>query len=215
MPHPEGKERVLVFAKAPQPGAVKTRLIPVLGAPGAAELHARLVEHTLATACAACAGALELHCAPDAADPFFQRCGGRYGVALATQHGSDLGERMHCAFVSTLATAARVILIGTDCPALTARHLRQAQLALADGNDAVFVPAEDGGYALIGLARNDARLFQNIPWGGAQVMAQTRERLRSLHWRWHELDTLWDVDRPADYRRLVQSGLLAAGSAHA
>lgn len=215
MPHPDGKERVLVFAKAPQPGTVKTRLIPMLGAQGAAALHARLVEHTLATVCAAHAGVLELHCAPDAADPFFQHCGGKYGLALATQRGGDLGERMHCAFAGALATAARVILIGTDCPALTARHLRQAQLALVDGNDAVFVPAEDGGYALIGLARNDARLFENIPWGSAQVMAQTRERLRSLHWRWHELDTLWDVDRPADYRRLLQSGLLAAGDAHA
>lgn len=206
---------MLVFAKAPQPGTVKTRLIPVLGAQGAAALHARLVEHTLATVCAAHAGVLELHCAPDATDPFFQRCGDQYGLALATQRGGDLGERMHRAFASALATAPRVILVGTDCPALTARHLRQAHLALADGNDAVFVPVEDGGYALIGLACNDARLFKNIPWGSAQVMAQTRERLRSLHWRWHELDTLWDVDRPADYRRLVQSGLFAAGDAHA
>lgn len=206
---------MLVFARAPQPGTVKTRLIPVLGAQGAAALHARLVEHTLATVCAAHAGALELHCAPNATDPFFQLCGSKYGVALATQGSGDLGARMHCAFAGALATATRGILIGTDCPALTAQHLRQAQLALADGNDAVFVPAEDGGYALIGLARNDARLFEGIPWGGAQVMAQTRERLRSLHWRWHELDTLWDIDRPADYRRLVQSGLLAAGDAHA
>lgn len=206
---------MLVFAKAPQPGTVKTRLIPVLGAQGAAALHARLVEHTLATACAAHAGALELHCAPDATDPFFQLCSGKYGVALATQHSGDLGERMFYAFTGALAAATQVILIGTDCPALTARHLRQAHLALADGNDAVLAPAEDGGYALVGLARNDARLFENIPWGGTQVMAQTRERLRSLHWRWHELDTLWDVDRPADYQRLVQSGLPAAGDTHA
>jgi rSAM/selenodomain-associated transferase 1 len=215
MPLPGAEQRVLVFAKAPQPGAVKTRLIPALGAPGAAALHARLVEHTLATACVADAGMIELHCAPSATAPFFRLCGSKYEVALATQHKGDLGERMFRAFTSALAAATQVILIGTDCPALTARYLRQAQLALADGNDAVFVPAEDGGYALIGLARNDARLFENIPWGSAQVMAQTRERLRSLHWRWHELDTLWDVDRPADYRRLVQSGLLAAGDAHA
>lgn len=206
---------MLVFAKAPQPGTVKTRLIPVLGVQGAAALHARLVEHTLATVCAAHAGVLELHCAPDAADPFFQRCGAKYGVALATQHKGDLGERMFRAFASALAAATQVILIGTDCPALTAQHLRKAHMALADGNAAVFVPAEDGGYALIGLARNNARLFENIQWGGAQVMAQTRERLCSLRWRWHELDTLWDIDRPADYRRLVQSGLLAAGDARA
>jgi uncharacterized protein len=78
----------------------------------------------------------------------------------------------------------------------------------------VFVPAEDGGYALIGLSRNDARVFEGINWGGTEVMAQTRERLRGLGWRWHELDTLWDVDRPADYQRLLQSGLLRGNRTH-
>jgi glycosyltransferase A (GT-A) superfamily protein (DUF2064 family) len=79
--------------------------------------------------------------------------------------------------------------------------LWEAQAALAGGNDAVVVPAEDGGYALLGLARCDDRLFADITWGGDTVLAATRERLRALHWRWHELETLWDIDRPADYRR--------------
>lgn len=207
MPPTKSDARVLIFAKAPQPGAVKTRLIPALGAVGAAALHAQLAEHTLAMACAAGAGTVELHCAPDTSDPFFRLCSSKYDVALVAQPSGDLGGRMFAAFAEALATSPRIILIGTDCPGLTAQHLLQAQQALRDGNDAVFVPAQDGGYALIGLGQCSVRLFENIAWGGARVMAQTRERLHALRWRWRELDTLWDVDRPADYQRLLQSGL--------
>jgi glycosyltransferase A (GT-A) superfamily protein (DUF2064 family) len=93
--------------------------------------------------------------------------------------------------------------------------LRQADHALREGADAVFVPCEDGGYALIGLQRVDARLFDCIAWGGDNVMADTRARLTGLGWRWRELETLWDVDRPEDYRRLLASGLLEATRTHA
>ena len=113
----------------------------------------------------------------------------------------DLGERMHRAMERALRRYRRCLLIGTDCPVLTPQHLRDASAALAARNDAVLIPAEDGGYALIGLARCDARLFENIAWGGDTVLADTRERLRQLKWRWHELETLWDIDRPDDYRR--------------
>lgn len=214
MPQTNSDARLLVFAKAPQPGVVKTRLIPALGALGAAALHARLVAHTLEMAGAAGMGGIELHCAPDTSDPFFQHCSSKYGVTLATQTDGDLGKRMHDAFYKALATTSHIILIGTDCPALTAAHLIEARQALQNGNDAVFVPTEDGGYALIGLGGCDARLFENISWGGAQVMAQTREHLRGLRWRWRELATLWDVDRPVDFQRLLQSGLLPAVRAH-
>lgn len=199
---------VIVFARAPQPGAVKTRLIPLLGPEGAAALHVRLVKHALATARAAAFGNVELHCAPDAEDAFFRSCGKHYGVGLAPQAAGDLGARMLAAFETALAAHSRVLLIGSDCPALTARDLRQAERALREGHDAVLVPAEDGGYVLIGLARCDARLFEGIAWSGAGVMAETRTRLATLNWRWHELETLWDVDRPEDYARLMDSGLL-------
>jgi glycosyltransferase A (GT-A) superfamily protein (DUF2064 family) len=115
---------------------------------------------------------------------------------------------MHAAFESVLARHSRALLVGSDCPALTARHLREADQALRDGADAVFVPCEDGGYALIGLRRIDPLLFEGIRWGDDSVMAGTRDRLRSLGWRWRELETLWDVDRPEDYQRLLNSGLL-------
>ena len=212
MPTTSSDIRVVVFAKAPQPGAVKTRLIPLLGAEAAAALHARLVEHALATACAAGIGPVELCCAPRIDDPFFGFCGGRYAISLSPQADGDLGARMLDAFERTLPAARRVILIGSDCPALTASHLRRAAHALAEDSDAVLIPAEDGGYALIGLNRCDALLFHDIEWGSATVMAATRERLRRLQWRWEELETLWDIDRSEDYRRLLAAGLLDPGA---
>lgn len=187
---------------------MKTRLAPALGAKGAARLHARLVRHTLATAIAARCGAVELHCAPRMREPFFLDCRARLGVALRAQGRGDLGERMHRAFARALRERQLAVLIGSDCPALRAADLRRAARLLAQGADAVFAPAQDGGYALIGLRRLSTVLFRGIAWGGAGVMRQTRARLRKLGWRWHELRTVWDVDRPEDLQRLRKSGLL-------
>lgn len=215
MPRTSADNRLLVFARAPRPGAVKTRLIPVLGEEGAAALHARLVERTLATACASGIGQVELWCAPDTVDPFLRCCGGRYGISLISQCEGDLGKRMLHAFEQTLASVPRAILIGADCPALTARHLRDADRLLAAGVDAVVAPAEDGGYALIGLTRCDARLFEGMTWGTSLVMQDTRDRLSALGWQRQELEPLWDVDRPEDYQRLLASGLLDRPESHA
>jgi rSAM/selenodomain-associated transferase 1 len=199
---------VIVFAKAARPGAVKTRLVPLLGEEGAAALHVKLVRHTLDALRAASLKGAQLHCTPGTDDPFFWFCSGHYGVTLHEQAAGDLGQRMLVALKNALANHAAALLVGTDCPALTARHLRQAERVLREGDDAVFVPCEDGGYALVGLKRADAKLFDGIAWGGDQVMSDTRVRLQQLGWRWRELETLWDVDRPGDYDRLVRSGLL-------
>jgi len=202
---------VIVFAKAPRPGSVKTRLVPLLGAEGAAALQVRLVKHALETATKALRP-VELHCAPDANDPFFRFCAGHYGVTVRAQVEGDLGARMLTAFTQSLPEHACVLLIGSDCPALTARHLRQADRSLRDGADSVFIPCEDGGYALIGMKRVEAALFDGMTWGGEHVMADTRARLTALGWRWRELETLWDVDRPEDHARLMDSGLLRSSS---
>ena len=199
---------VIVFARTPSPGAVKTRLIPVLGAVGAAALHTRLAGRTLETVRSASLARIELHGTPDIEHPFFRSSAARFAATLAMQAGTDLGARMQAAFASVLARHPRALLVGTDCPALAARHLWEADQALRDGADAVFVPCEDGGYALIGLRRTDPQLFEGIRWGSDSVMAETRDRLRGLDWRWRELETLWDVDRPDDYARLLNTGLL-------
>ena len=190
---------VIVFARAPLPGTAKTRLIPALGAAGAARLQARLTRRALETARAARPARVEVHGT------------GRLRnvrVPQRAQRGRDLGERMHRALTAGLRRFSRVVLIGSDCPALRARDLRRASRWLAGGALAVFAPAEDGGYALIAVRRNPAGLFDGVSWGTGAVMGETRTRLQRLGWRWRELATVWDVDRPEDYRRLVASGLL-------
>lgn len=200
----------MVFAKAPVPGAAKTRLIPLLGAEQAAALQARLLRHALATASAAGPARIELWCAPDATHPELIAAAQAHGATLHAQHGDDLGERMANAFTSAFQCAPHVLCIGTDCPALTAQHLHDAAAALRANHDAVFAPAEDGGYTLVGLSGNESRIFDNITWSSEHVMQQTRERARACGLHWQELETLWDVDRPEDWQRLQQSGLLDA-----
>jgi len=206
---------ILVFAKAPVAGMAKTRLIPLLGAEQAAALQARLLRHALATASAASPSHLELWCAPDAAHPKLIAAAKAHGASLHAQYGDDLGARMANAFTSALQRAAYVVCIGTDCPALTAKHLNDAAAALRKNHDAVFAPAEDGGYTLVGLSKNEPRVFEDIAWSSARVMQQTRERARACGLHWQELETLWDVDRPEDWHRLQQSGLLDASPAPA
>lgn len=200
--------RIIVFAKAPLPGEVKTRLIPNLGAHGAARLHEALARRTLATAAQAELSPVHLWCAPSAQHPFFADCRARFSVTLHTQQGADLGARMAHALEKTLHECAYAVIIGADCPTLTRDDLREALQALRDGCDAVLGPAEDGGYVLLGVRRADAALFDNIDWGGAEVLDATRARLTALGWRRHELAPRWDVDRPEDIERMRRARLL-------
>ncbi len=207
--------RIAVFAKAPVPGAVKTRLIPALGAEGAARLHRRLVRHGLAVATGAANGmptaarpaSVELWCAPDVTHGFFADCASEFGVSLHAQGIGDLGERMARCFAFA---GGATLLIGSDIPAMDAACLDAAAAALAE-SDAVFVPAEDGGYVLVGLraglgAARDA-VFRDVEWGSERVMQQTRERLGAAGLTWRELPPLWDLDRPGDLARLASCGM--------
>lgn len=192
---------VAILAKAAVPGFAKTRLIPALGAHGAAALQARLIERTVATACAANIGPVTLWGAPDT--KAFAELGQKYPIRLARQPDGDLGERMRVAAED----CCPALMIGTDCPALEPAHLQDAAAALRDGTDVVIIPAEDGGYVLIGLQHPARALFENMPWGTASVMAETRRRAGDLGLALHELSALWDVDVPADLERLRATGL--------
>lgn len=200
--------RLIVFAKAPQPGAVMTRLQGRLGPEGAARLHAALVRRTLAVACGTGLCPVELWCAPAADNPFFTRCADEFGVILRPQRGGDLGERMHHALAAVLQQAPYAVLLGTDCPSLTEDDLRNALACLDEGSDAVMAPAEDGGYVLLGVRRVHRSLFTDVPWGTDRVLAVTRQRVERLRWRRRELRLQWDVDRPEDLQRLAATGVL-------
>lgn len=188
---------VIVMAKAPVAGQAKTRLIPALGAEGAARLAERLLRHALAQALAARIGPVELCCAPDARHAVFAELAGEARVTLSEQVEGDLGARMARALQRALATHERALLIGTDAPALDAAYLRAARDRLAD-HKAVLGPAADGGYTLIGLHRFLPTLFEAMPWSTSQVLEMTREHLRAAGLHHAELPTLHDIDEPAD-----------------
>lgn len=200
----ESPAAILVFARAPVAGEAKTRLIPLLGAAGAARLQQRLTEHALATAIAARAGDVQLWCTPDPGHPFFLACARRYPIALHTQVGATLGERLASAAVRELAGREALLLIGTDCPALTVQHLRDAIDALRD-HAIVIHPAEDGGYTLLGLSRHCPEAFEAIDWGTNRVFRQTLARCARTGRRVAVQEMLWDVDVPADCERLVRA----------
>jgi uncharacterized protein len=186
--------RILVFARAPVAGQAKTRLIPALGAEGAARLHRRLVQRALATACAAGIGNVELWCAPDCDHPFFTDCALAYGCVLQAQPPGDLGARMRAALEAGLPA----LLLGSDAPGLEPGILRDAGRALASGSDCVLVPALDGGYVMIGLSVASPGLFDHMPWGSAEVLVETRRRCTGQSLRLAELRPCPDIDRPAD-----------------
>ncbi|MDG4553559.1 MAG: TIGR04282 family arsenosugar biosynthesis glycosyltransferase [Candidatus Competibacter sp.] len=194
--------RLLIFAKAPVPGRVKTRLAGQLGARGAARLYKKLLRRTLTIAHAARLCPVELWCAPDGRHGFFTACRRVYGVRLRRQCGGDLGRRMNHALNRTLAAGRFAVLIGGDCVSLGATELRAACAELAAGRDAVLGPARDGGYLLVGLRRSRPALFRGIAWGTPAVLAATRRRLRRWGADWAELPRGWDVDTSADLRRL-------------
>ncbi|HRE55504.1 MAG TPA: TIGR04282 family arsenosugar biosynthesis glycosyltransferase [Candidatus Competibacter sp.] len=201
--------RLLIFAKAPVPGRVKTRLAGRLGTRGAARVYQQLLARTLKTAQAARLCPVELWCAPDARHGFFSHCRRAYGVRLRRQGAGDLGRRMKHALDQALREGRQAVLIGGDCASVGAAELRAAFERLASGYDAVLGPARDGGYVLVGLSRPCPPMFRAIPWSAPTVMATTRRRLRQAGIAWFELPVGWDVDTPADLKRLRRSAVLS------
>jgi rSAM/selenodomain-associated transferase 1 len=192
---------ILVFARAPEAGQAKTRLIPKLGPEGAARLHSRLVHLTLDTATAFHNVAIQLWCSPDSHRSFFNQCRATYDVALHTQSGVDLGQRMLNAFSQALADYDWALLIGTDCPDLSIEDFGQAEQDLNNGIDVVLGPAADGGYYLIGLKSPEPNLFRNIPWGSSEVLSCTYTRLKKSGLTFSQLHEHHDIDRPDDLIR--------------
>ncbi len=210
---------IAVFAKAPVPGQVKTRLIPSLGAERAALVYQAMTHHALRIASEIAPAQVSLWCAGDISHPFFASCTQGETPARYRQCEGDIGQRMADCLRHCLVRHEHVLLIGTDAPVLTAIDLRDAAQALRAPVKMVFTPAEDGGYVLVGMRRDDpsslrralAAAFDGIAWSTAAVMAQTRAGCHASGWEagreWIEMPTRWDVDTPADYARAVAAGL--------
>ena len=192
---------IVVFAKAPIAGEVKTRLTPFLSADKAAALHRHLIKHTLRTV--ACLPQCSVELWVGSQHSWWDQLAAQYGLAVFQQRGDNLGERMSFALEDALQRSEQVVIVGTDCPAMSPQYLQQA----FDGIEqygVVIGPADDGGYVLLGLNRPLPMLFNTMPWGSADVLASTVSRLQQAGLNWLELEPLMDIDRPEDFVRLQQ-----------
>lgn len=194
--------RIIVFAKAPVAGLAKTRLIPALGEQGAARLAASMLTHAVDQALASGVGPVELCVTPEPQDSKWSgRLPQSASLNLSDQGTGDLGERMARAARRALDEGQPVLLMGTDCPDLTAERIRSAATCLLT-SDAVLVPAFDGGYVLLGLNRFDDDLFSDIAWSTPSVAQATRSRIEGLGWSLVTLPAQHDIDEPDDLRWL-------------
>lgn len=203
--------RTIILAKAPRPGRVKTRLIPLLGADGAAALAREMLARTVAAARDARIGPVELCASPAIDDAAWADVALPDDIAFSAQRDGDLGARMAHAAERTVARGEAVLLVGTDCAEIGAALLREAARRLAD-TDAVLHPTADGGYAVLGLRRFDRRVFDGIAWSTATVAATTIARLNTLGWSSCIGCELHDVDEPDDLiwlERCLRSGAVA------
>ncbi len=192
-----------IFAKAPIPGFAKTRLVPRLGAEGAAQFQAQLIRRAIAVARKSAIGPVSLWCAPGPEHLFFAEIAAEFSVTLKRQSEGDLGLRLADAF-SVLTMHSPALIMGVDCVVFEKSHLHQCARLLHGGHDAVFVPVEDGGYIAAGLRSFRPEFFTGIPWNTPQVMAETRRRAASAGLRIAETAMLWDIDLPEDYDRAAE-----------
>ncbi|MFN3714961.1 MAG: TIGR04282 family arsenosugar biosynthesis glycosyltransferase [Alcanivoracaceae bacterium] len=199
---------IAVFARPPVAGQVKTRLAATVGDQRALETYQRLLQLTVARVSEA--GCPWMLFSAGASTPLAALAVQAAG-SFHLQEGEQLGERMIRALLVAHRVARRVILIGCDCPALTGAHLQQALAALEE-HEVVVGPAEDGGFWLLGSSAaarwQDTGLLSGVPYGGADALSRTCERLQQQGSISTMLPLLWDLDTEADYWRAVRENLL-------
>ena len=206
---------LVIFAKAPIPGEVKTRLCPPLTPDEAATLHGSFVLDMLERSKTAVVKLKlpfdrYLACAPSSTLVFFKIMEERQGVKLIDQVGDDLGARMSQTCEAMFAQGyTRVLIVGTDVPSLPLDHYKQA-LALLETNDLVLGPALDGGYYLIGLKRTVPDLFVGIPWSTERVLEMTQEKATTLRLKTALLPPWRDIDTIEDLQALIEASILDA-----
>ncbi len=191
-------DHVIVFAKPPLLGRVKTRLIPDLGPELALNAHCEMVDLTLKkVAQLDCSSSLWLSENSQEGASWGQK----YSLPVEVQRSGDLGLKMLDAISKTLAASpAKVVLIGSDCPILSQEDIRDALLWL-DQHDLVILPCEDGGYGLIGMKQRHAEVFSRISWGTPKVTSETLDRARNSNLSVKCGRVIWDVDRVEDWYR--------------
>lgn len=196
--------RIAVFTREPVLGEVKTRLHAAIGARRALHLQRAMTRRIVATVVSSKLAGLDLWVSSKPSHEFFLSLCNKKDIY--NQNGDNLGAKMRFTSRQTLARAEvdTLLIIGTDCPAMSHSYLNSALTVLAEGNEVVIGPAEDGGYVLLGLRRHIPQLWDGIAWGTASVLGETLDRLQSIGLKYQLLQPLWDVDRPEDLLRLRQ-----------
>ena len=192
---------MVILTKAPVLGQVKTRLQPLLGEAETLKLYLALLEDTVQRHANA-DYAVQLAVAGHLQHPEIVRLAHTYAIGVVAQVGENLGARMQHLAEQALCQYDQVVLVGCDCPALDVDTVAHA-FDVLQNYPVVVAPAEDGGYVLLGLREISPLLFEDIVWGGAQVLSDTLARVKKLGWEVGMLDTFWDIDRPMDYQRYV------------
>jgi len=210
-------ERLILFAKRPRLGAVKTRLVPPLRPNEALALYEAILEDQLrfVRSLATEDRAVEI-CSDEAWTPRGPLAEASADLAASEQGPGDLGARMLRAFERSFrGGAARAVIVGADCPTLPASRVEEAFARLVAGAGAVVSPAEDGGYVLIGLKELVPALLADVPWGGPEVMHVTRQRAEGASVDLIELDSWYDVDDARDLARVHRDLARPGGRARA
>ncbi|MGH1371952.1 MAG: TIGR04282 family arsenosugar biosynthesis glycosyltransferase [Cellvibrionaceae bacterium] len=190
---------VLQFAKLPELLKVKTRMQPVLSAEESVQLHSALTRHTYSTLATGDEWGYELWVgARGAAPDFFDLLQADSESPIRIQQGRDLGERMGHALADVLSRYQYAVIVGSDCPGLNAASISKLFEQLRQGQDGALIPATDGGYVALGLARISPFIFEGVDWGSASVLEQTLARFRTLQWNVHRAPAMSDIDRPED-----------------
>lgn len=197
-------DALIVLAKAPIPGRVKTRLSPPLSARRAAELYACLLADTAEEMSRLRGASRYLFYSPPGSEPHFRR-GPFEGYELRLQAEGHLGDRMFHAFRAAFARGAkRAVLVGADCPGLSVSLARSAFRELAFSADAVFGPSRDGGFYLIALSAPAPFLVRGIEWGSDSVLSSALARCRLAGFSYALLPALFDVDSAEDVSLLTR-----------
>jgi uncharacterized protein len=190
---------LIIFAKQPVVGEVKTRLLPRYTAAQAAAIAAALIEHTVELVSSIWRGPVYLAAAPSADHPLLAALSRRYPITLSSQARGDLGQRMHTALMHACRAHGAAAVIGCDVPHCPPAVVAQAQVLLKEGKN-VLGPSDDGGYYLIGLTQPYATLFEGIEWGESSVLETTLARARDISLDFELLPCLRDIDTADDLR---------------
>ncbi len=189
---------VQVFFKAPEPGLVKTRLIPDVGIAKATEIHTHLVRHVVAVVENAQADAIQYWVSGNIKN--LNRLSLPVEPVIQSQQGTDLGARMLHALITGLQEFDKVVIVGGDAYSLCGDYIRQA-FCLLDESDCVLGPAEDGGYILLAAKRVHSQMFAGIHWGKATVLAEQLQRFDELELSYQLLEERWDIDNIVDIKK--------------